>query len=74
MNKPYSIFYGGLLMASHLTRAGAQAHAFRLAKEKAWDIGKVEIKGGGNNERVTVKLKMSALQGETNIYRCRAPQ
>lgn len=42
--RPYSIFYNGMFMGGHLTRHGAESHAYRLAKEKGWNVSKLEIK------------------------------
>lgn len=42
--KRYQIFYEGKKWDSHITRPGAEAHAFRLAKQKGWDFAKVEIR------------------------------
>lgn len=44
MIKNYQIFYNGLFMGAHLTRRGAESHAYRLAKEKGWNILKIEIR------------------------------
>lgn len=44
MNKNYQIWYLGRFAEGHVTRKGAESHAFRLATEKGWDINKIEIK------------------------------
>lgn len=44
MSKNYQIFYNGLFMGAHLTRSGAESHAYRLAKEKNWNVLKIEIR------------------------------
>ena len=44
MNKPYMILYRGQLADRKLTRRGAEARAYELAKEKGWEIKELEVR------------------------------
>jgi hypothetical protein len=44
MKRRYQVFYNGVFMAQHVTRMGAEAHAYKLAHEKDWNILHIEIR------------------------------
>lgn len=46
MIKPWSVLYQGRLVIRKLTKAGAEAIAFRLAKEKGWNLADIAVQEG----------------------------
>lgn len=42
--KRYQVLYQGRLAVSCITKAGAQAKAFQMAKEKGWNVAQIEVK------------------------------